>query len=182
MPKSSAQFGKYSPDGSVQLPLLATPAEIMGHHSADTEKGGAPSVIALDYQGGFGKTLGETKGRIQQLFDRKLSESSPEFRASIAKKGVQVPVGLQANPEYKEYPSEKWPGSTETRPSGKVGQLQVQDGHHRLAVAHKYAPNDLIPLTYASESTQYSAANKGETEGLPSSDKNKWTVKPKTGN
>jgi hypothetical protein len=95
MPKSSAQFGKYSPDGSVQLPLLATPAEIMGHHSADTEKGGAPSVIALDYQGGFGKTLGETKGRIQQLFDRKLSESSPEFRASIAKKGVQVPVGLQ---------------------------------------------------------------------------------------
>ena len=68
--------------------------------------------------------------RVQHMWNTKLGESqsgSQEgLHESIAKSGVQTPVGIQHD---------------------NNGNMSISDGHHRIAAANNINPNMEIPIT-----------------------------------
>lgn len=114
-----------------QLRMLMTPGEIMSQYSLSD---GDRDVVKL----GPGKERLETDS---EVLDRKYRQAmnkgpkwGPSLRDQIRNEGVQEPIDISA-------------GVTEEN----LGWSQkdfVLDGHHRLAVAARDRPNDLIPVRH----------------------------------
>lgn len=113
---SSALF-KQAPDGTTQLPLFASPNELISNYD----------ITSNDAVLSTGSTHADPS-----FWDSRYKDSAPSFRESIAKKGVQAPVGYE--PKVDE--------------SGKITGVNIVDGNHRFAVSAAEHPDRFIPLEY----------------------------------
>lgn len=118
-----------------QLPIFMTPREIRQQYRA---LDGDREEVVDDWDAEVEERRPETD---DELFDRKLDESldapanprdefSETLFESVKRDGVKNPVSLQ----FKDL--------------AVLGKPQILGGHHRLAVAHEYRPDEFVPVEH----------------------------------
>lgn len=90
------------------------------------------------------KQIESTVGRAENAMHQGVSDKFPSLQDSVAREGVQHPIGL---------------GTVPSRFSGKP---MLTAGHHRLAAAAEARPNDYVPVLHHTNVNEHQATLKSE--------------------